>query len=379
MSDAVRYDRQQRIPGWEQARLTAATVLVAGAGALGNEVLKNLALVGVGHLIVVDMDRIERSNLSRTMLFRESDLGATKAVTTAHAAEQLNPAVRVTPLVGDLRFVLGLGRLHACTLALGCLDNQGARSFLSRLCELAGTPLLDAAMWASGGEVRAFLDAVGPCFDCTLTPDERQDLWVRYSCSGGFRPDDRAAPAPTTISTTAIIAGLLSQEAVRLLQDQPMENGSALVYNGQVARLHRTTLRRDPACPNHTPLDWRQVELLPGEIDQLTARALLDHEPYAQGAAPILELGRDLLLSFDCPGCGCSEAIGRMQGLVAATEARCPDCGAERIPQVCSTVGREDPWANWTLAQLGVQPGDVISVRVGEVLQLYAAPFAEGS
>jgi len=239
MSDDARYDRQRRIPGWAQAPLSAATVLVAGAGAVGNEVLKNLALLGVGQLVIVDMDVIERSNLSRTLLFREADLGVSKALAAARAVRQLNPAVRVTALDGDLRFVLGLGRLHACTLALGCLDSQGARSFLSQLCQLAGTPLLDAGMWAMGGEVRAFLDAEGPCFDCTLTSDERSDLWLRYSCSSGFRVDDATGPMPTTISTTAIIGGLMAQEVARLLQGQQVANGTALVYNGQAGRDER--------------------------------------------------------------------------------------------------------------------------------------------
>ena len=375
MSADPRYDRQRRIPGWDQTRLAAATVLVAGAGALGNEVLKNLALLGVGHLLVVDLDLIERSNLSRTMLFRDSDLGRAKAVAAADAVRQLNPAMRVTTLTGDLRFVLGLGRLRTCTLALGCLDNQGARSFLNRMCQLAEVPLLDAAMWALGGEVRAFLNAEGPCFDCTLSPDERSDLWLRYSCSSGFRVGDDAMPTPTTITTTAIVGGLLAQEAARLIQGQPMENGTALVYNGQAGRLHRTTLRRDPACPNHRPLDWQQVVPLPGTVDALTAAALLDDAQHELGGEPTLDLGRDLLLSLDCPSCGRNEAVGRMQGLVDSGATRCPHCGAQRLPRVSSAVTSADPWADWTLARLGLQPGDVIGVRFQEQVRLYNAPF----
>jgi adenylyltransferase/sulfurtransferase len=93
-----RYARQQLIPGWQQAHLAEATVLVVGAGALGNEVLKNLALVGVGHLIIVDMDRIEPSNLSRTVLFQADDVGQTKATTAARALARINPDVRITVL-----------------------------------------------------------------------------------------------------------------------------------------------------------------------------------------------------------------------------------------------------------------------------------------
>ena len=68
--DESRYDRQERIWWWDQASLASARVLVVGAGALGNEIVKNLALVGVGHVDVVDMDSIENSNLARCAFLR---------------------------------------------------------------------------------------------------------------------------------------------------------------------------------------------------------------------------------------------------------------------------------------------------------------------
>src|SRR5438874_13606964 len=70
-----RFARLEAIEWWNQSLLSGAKVLVIGAGALGNEVIKNLALLGVGHLVVADMDRVELSNLSRSVLFREEDEG----------------------------------------------------------------------------------------------------------------------------------------------------------------------------------------------------------------------------------------------------------------------------------------------------------------
>lgn len=371
----TRFARQALIPGWDQARLAAATVLVAGAGALGNEVLKNLALLGVGALVVVDLDRVERSNLSRTLLFEESDVGAPKATAAARPLARLSPALRVTAIEGDLRFALGLGRLRACALALGCLDSQGARAYLSRMCQLAGTPLLDGAMWALGGEVRSFLTAEGPCFSCTLTPAERSELWLRYSCSGGFQLAGAEPPAPTTITTTAVVGGLLAQEAARFLLGQPLENGTALVYNGQAGRLHRASLGRDPSCPAHTPLDWSRVEVLDAGPEALTAGAILERAGRQLGAAPTLDLGRDLLVELACPACGRVEPVGRPQGLVPGEAARCPACGAEREALVTSTVSPGDPWEGWSLGRLGVVAGDVLSARAGDQILLSMVPL----
>ena len=90
-----RYDRQKLIAWWDQERVAAARVLLVGAGALGNEVLKNLALTGVGRTLVWDPDTIERSNLSRTVLFREEDEGRNKAVVAAERTVAMNHDVLV--------------------------------------------------------------------------------------------------------------------------------------------------------------------------------------------------------------------------------------------------------------------------------------------
>src|SRR3954453_15418035 len=81
IDDSDRYSRLRLISWWRQDRLAAAKGLVVGAGALGNEVLKNLALVGAGTVFVIDFDDVEPSNLSRSVLFRAEDGGRPKAET----------------------------------------------------------------------------------------------------------------------------------------------------------------------------------------------------------------------------------------------------------------------------------------------------------
>src|SRR4051812_49394563 len=90
-----RYHPQSLISWWDQDRLRAATVMVVGAGALGNEIVKNLALAGVGRIVVADFDQIENSNLARCVFFRESDEGRPKAEVLAARAMELNPDVDV--------------------------------------------------------------------------------------------------------------------------------------------------------------------------------------------------------------------------------------------------------------------------------------------
>ncbi len=94
LEEADRFERLRLIPWWDQELLLRSTVLVVGAGALGNEAIKNLALSGVGRLIIVDSDVIDPTNLPRSILFREADCGRMKAEVASKAAQEISPAIQ---------------------------------------------------------------------------------------------------------------------------------------------------------------------------------------------------------------------------------------------------------------------------------------------
>ena len=101
--------------------------MVVGCGALGNEVMKNLVLMGVGHLVLVDFDYVEPSNLSRSILYRSFEIGQRKVDVAKRALLQLNPDLRVDTIFGDVAYEVGLGLFRRMDVVVGCVDSRWAR------------------------------------------------------------------------------------------------------------------------------------------------------------------------------------------------------------------------------------------------------------
>ncbi|MGH8325532.1 MAG: HesA/MoeB/ThiF family protein, partial [Steroidobacteraceae bacterium] len=154
-----RYARQMVLPevGPEgQARLAAATVLVAGAGGLGCPVLEYLCAAGVGRLLIVDHDRVDESNLHRQPLYRMSDIGQTKARAAAAAMSLLNPQVIAEGAVERLTPVNAAGWVSRADVIVDAADSLALTYMLSDECLRQGKPLVSASVLGLSGYVGAF-------------------------------------------------------------------------------------------------------------------------------------------------------------------------------------------------------------------------------
>jgi len=132
-----RYARHSLIDWFDQGVVRSERLVVVGAGAVGNEVIKNLALLGVGEIQIFDQDLVEVHNLTRSVLFREDDIGRSKAECAAVRARELDPAVAAVPHVGDFWSTLTFSHLQAASAVFCCVDNIEARIRLNRLCAIA--------------------------------------------------------------------------------------------------------------------------------------------------------------------------------------------------------------------------------------------------
>jgi molybdopterin/thiamine biosynthesis adenylyltransferase len=141
-----RYARQDLIDWLSREDVSSSRVLVIGAGAIGNELLKNLALLGVGEIHVHDLDRIEQHNLTRSVLFREKDIGSAKAVIAAKRTRELDPNVKVVAHVGDFWDKVSIESLKGFDWIACCVDNFEARIRCNTLAFIAGTNFINVGI-----------------------------------------------------------------------------------------------------------------------------------------------------------------------------------------------------------------------------------------
>ncbi|PPK88783.1 molybdopterin/thiamine biosynthesis adenylyltransferase [Neolewinella xylanilytica] len=201
---------------WDAEKVAAARVLVVGAGALGNEVLKNLALLNVGHIFVVDFDAIEYGNLSRSVLFRPGDVGRIKAEVAAERVRDINPNCEVGWFNGDIIYDLGLGFLHTMDVFIGCLDNRVARLHLNRYAYRLNKTWINGGILNLAGSLDVFQPGVS-CYECGLRPQEWQIIRYRLGCNDVAKRNANQGRLPTTPISSSIIGAMQVQEAFKVI------------------------------------------------------------------------------------------------------------------------------------------------------------------
>jgi adenylyltransferase/sulfurtransferase len=354
-----RYGRLRLIPWWRQERLAAAKVLVVGAGALGNEVLKNLALLGVGNLFVIDLDAVEPSNLSRSVLFRAGDGGQPKAHVAARRLREINPDVTVIPMRGDVIHDVGLGLFADVDVVIGCLDNREARLWVNRQCWKVGTPWVDSGIQEIQGVVKVFVPPDSACYECAMTERDYQLLNLRYSCPLLRRDQIMEGKVPTAPTIASMMAALEVQEALKILHGLPVAAGSALVFNGVTNQFYSTQLPRREECLSHET--YPEPASLP--LGYLQPVSALFEAARARLEGPLsLALERDLVAAIVCPRCEERVEMMRARSRVRLADAMCPRCREAGRPETVQTIDEDSPLASRAMADVGVPPYDIVRI-----------------
>ncbi|MBI5404030.1 MAG: ThiF family adenylyltransferase [Ignavibacteriae bacterium] len=247
-----RYSRFRLISWWDQSVLKNAKVLVIGCGALGNEIVKNLSMLGIGSIYVVDMDNVEKSNLTRSVLFRKEDEGKSKAETVCKRAKELNDEISIKYFNGNV-FGLGLGVFREMDIVICGLDNREARLFVNQSCWKVNRPWVDGAIETLNGVARMFIPPEGICYECTMNETDYKLMNKRKSCLLLGLEDIQQGKIPTTPTVSSVIAGLQVQEAVKYLHKKDFEllSGKGFVFSGMTNESYIVEYQKNENCPSH--------------------------------------------------------------------------------------------------------------------------------
>ncbi len=357
------------ISWWEREKVLAAKVMVVGAGALGNEVVKNLALMGIGNIFIIDFDKVEAANLSRSILFREADKGREKSLLAAARAKEINPDVHVQYMHGDVTTSLGLGLIRRMDVIIGCLDNREARLAVNRFAYWMNKPWVDGAIQELLGLMRVFVPGQGACFECTLTEQARRDLALRYSCPLLARQNILMGKVPTTPTIASIIGAMQAQEALKLIHGMDVEAGKVVHFNGLNNHMHTAGYLPDENCESHWV--YGDVTELPLRADTNTVDDLLRIARADLGPDTVIELDQEIVLSLTCSQCGTREQALKPMSEVSFEAAHCPTCGEMRDVEMTHIASGEEPFMQRTLLSAGVPPLHIVRATNGAEYRFY--------
>lgn len=366
-------DARLRLIDWfDAARVRAARILVVGAGAIGNEALKNLAMLGVGNVFILDRDDVEVSNLSRSILFSAEDAGQPKALVAARAVRRINPGVSVRWKAGNLMYDLGLGVVRRMDVVIAGLDNVRARLRLNDMCLKARRPWIEAGIGVLNGDVCVYRPDTGACYECYMPP-ELTDLGM--PCHRLASRYESEGKVPTTPTMASIVGGVQAQEALKLLHLEAWEGRTLasrkFVFNGTGGEAMVVKLTRRPDCPKHEGLaPAHLVEAFEFSAARTTVGELFDAAGDLLGSEISLELNFVLALKLNCK-CRRGRRVMTPLEKVYMEDLRCKRCGFQPMHADAITLADKisrpllethPELRRLRLAEIGVPPLDVIRV-----------------
>jgi adenylyltransferase/sulfurtransferase len=244
--EIARYQRHLSLDGFgpeAQAKLKSAKVLVIGAGGLGCPILLYLAAAGVGHLTVIDSDKVDLSNLQRQVLFTTADEGHPKVLAAALHLRALNPLITVEPLDARLTRGNALELVRAHDVVVDGSDNFATRYLVNDACVLANRPLVYGAIQGFEGQASVFNFNGGPTYRC-LFPEP---------------PAPGTVPNCSEAGVLGVLPGLIgtvqATEAIKVITGigEPL-SGRLLLWNSLTMSSRTLRFASDPASRSITEL-----------------------------------------------------------------------------------------------------------------------------
>ena len=366
-----RYSRLKLIPWWDQERLKNATIMVVGAGAIGNELIKNLTLLGIGKILIFDMDDIESTNLTRSVLYRAKDVGRYKAEVAAERAQEMNPDIKAKAFVNNIIDDVGLGVFRRMDVVLGGLDNREARLSINQSCYKVNKPWIDGAIEALNGFARVFVPGQGACYECTMTETDWMLINKRKSCALLTHEQMAEGKIPTTPTSSSVIAGIQVQELLKLLHSDrnlPTLAGKGYVFNGLTHDSYVVEYQEKPDCMSHDI--YEDIIEKPWSVRTLTLKELLDYVKSDLGENAVVDFDRDIATIGKC-SCGEHKEIFTPVHKLKGHMLTCSKCGNQMSFDSFHSLKGDEDFLDKTLFEIGIPLLHIVGGRVGMNCKYY--------
>jgi len=237
----LRYSRQMMLPEIDaegQQRLADARVLIIGLGGLGSSSSIYLAAAGVGHLVLVDFDEVDISNLQRQIVHATNDIGRLKVDSAKEHLLELNPEIKITTIDHKIEESALEEQVRSSTVVLDCSDNFQTRFAINDACVKHKTPLVSGAAIRFEAQVSVFNSQheSSPCYRCLYGSEAE----VEETCT-----------ANGVISPLlGIVGSIQACEAMKIIMDiGETLMGRLLLLDVMTMEWHTAKLNKDPACP----------------------------------------------------------------------------------------------------------------------------------
>lgn len=374
-------------------------ILVVGVGAGGNEVLKNLLLMGFGNLTIVDFDYVEDSNLSRTTLFRKEDIGKSKSLVAAERLKEMalhsNP--NIVGLHGNLMTDFGKGLFLEHDIVICCVDTQKCRAFINDWCVRTRTPFFEmgfsdydvdisffapeGTMTQRDGKVISKLpstDGFFPSFNAGFPVCLREEIGFgsfeekRNSCSNMKEKDENLEKIPTIQVSAAMAGVLVATELIKFLSGIDTLRNKMLLYFGRIFNTQICQYKRHPKCTIHDEnFDIIEVK----SNDEITLAELLTTIEAKTGKIAFLKLRDRFVTQGRCHICGKTRDIGKYRSDMWNDERWCECCRSkypnylqiieyandfETIPKEISLSKCDSTVLNRSLKSLSIPSNDIL-------------------
>ena len=221
-----------------QEKLLNARVLIIGLGGLGSPAAMYLAASGVGHLVIVDHDKVELTNLQRQIVHTTESIGQDKAASAARQLKALNPEITVTAINRKLEGTELTEQVRAADVVVDASDNFPTRFLLNAACVREETPLVSGAVVRFEGQVAVFRADLpdSPCYRC---------LYHETS-----EPDEPCAEFGVLAPVAGIVGSIQAAETLKLLLGLGETlTGRVLLLDALAMEWRELRLRKDPHCP----------------------------------------------------------------------------------------------------------------------------------